>query len=180
MLAGGCGRAYNGRLLRVAHPQSAPAPTALEGLERAPTAVPGVAAVQTEPTQTGPAGGPVIEVIQVIPTTAPEAQATSNLITQLRNTVIPRYTHGNTLRVYVGGETATFDDFAAVTTAKLPWLLAAIVGFSFLLLVLAFRSLLIPATSAVMNLLAAVAGSPDEDLDAGLLIGFARDSRKVK
>jgi len=71
--------------------------------------------------------------------------------------VIPRYTHGTTLRVYVGGVTATFDDFAAVTSAKLPWFLAAIVGVGFLLLVLAFRSLLIPATSAVMNLLAASA-----------------------
>ena len=57
---------------------------------------------------------------QVIPTTAPEAQATSTLITQLRNTVIPRYTHGTTLRVYVGGLTATFDDLAAETSAKLP------------------------------------------------------------
>ena len=61
------------------------------------------------------------------------------------------------MRVYVGGLTATFADFAAVTAAKLPWLLAAIVGFGFLLLVLAFRSLLIPAISAVMNLLAAAA-----------------------
>ncbi len=94
---------------------------------------------------------------QVLPTTAPEAQATSTLITRLRNTVIPRYTHGTTLRVYVGGLTATFDDFAAVTSAKLPWLLAAIAGFSFLLLVLAFRSLLIPAITAVLNLLSAAA-----------------------
>jgi putative drug exporter of the RND superfamily len=45
----------------------------------------------------------------------------------------------------------------AVTAAELPWFLAAIVGFSFLLLVLAFRSLLIPATTAVMNLLSAAA-----------------------
>ncbi len=57
----------------------------------------------------------------------------------------------------MGGLTATFDDFAAVTSAKLPWLLAAIVGFSFLLLVLAFRSLLIPAITAVLNLLSAAA-----------------------
>jgi RND superfamily putative drug exporter len=96
-------------------------------------------------------------VIQVIPATAPQAPATSDLITRLRSSVIPRYTDGTTLRVYVGGLTATFDDFAAVTSAKLPWLLAAIVGFSFLLLVLAFRSLLLPALTAAMNLLAAAA-----------------------
>jgi RND superfamily putative drug exporter len=57
----------------------------------------------------------------------------------------------------VGGLTATFDDFAAVTSAKLPWLLASIAGLSFLLLVLAFRSLLIPAVTAVLNLLSAAA-----------------------
>jgi RND superfamily putative drug exporter len=53
--------------------------------------------------------------------------------------------------------TAAYNDLAAVIRAKLPWFLTAIVGLSFLLLMLAFRSLLIPATAAVMNLLAAAA-----------------------
>jgi putative drug exporter of the RND superfamily len=167
MLAEGFGPGFSGPLFLVAQPGSAGDRAALDRLDRALAAVPGVAAVQAVPAQTGPAqtgpaqtgsgDGPAVEVTQVIPTTAPEAQATSTLITQLRNTVIPRYTHGTTLRVYVGGLTATLDDFATVTTAKLPWLLAAIVGFSFLLLMVAFRSLLIPATTAVMNLLSAAA-----------------------
>ncbi len=157
MLAEGFGPGFNGTLLVVAQTQSAADRAALDRLDRALTAVPGVAAVQAGPAQTRPGAGPAVEVTQVIPTTAPEAQATSNLITQLRNTVIPRYTHGTTMRVYVGGLTARFADLAAVTSAKLPLLLAAIVGFGFLLLVLAFRSLLIPAISAVMNLLAAAA-----------------------
>ena len=157
MLAEGFGPGFNGPLLLVAQTGSAADRAALDRLDRALTHVPGVAAVQAGPAQTRPGAGPAVEVTQVLPTTAPEAQATSTLMTQLRNTVIPRYTHGTTLRVYVGGLTATFDDLAAVTSAKLPWLLAAIVGFGFLLLVLAFRSLLIPATTAVMNLLAAAA-----------------------
>jgi RND superfamily putative drug exporter len=157
MLADGFGPGFNGPLMLVVQTGSAADRAALDRLDRALTAVPGVAAVQTAPAQTTPGAGPAVEVTQVIPTTAPEAQATSTLITQLRNTVIPRYMHGTTLRVYVGGLTATFDDFAAVTAAKLPWFLAAIVGFSFLLLVLAFRSLLIPATTAAMNLLCAAA-----------------------
>jgi RND superfamily putative drug exporter len=157
MLADGFGPGFNGPLLLVAQTQSAADRAALDRLDRALTAVPGVAAVQAGPAQARPGAGSAIEVTQVLPTTAPEAQATSTLITQLRNAVIPRYTHGTTLRVYVGGLTATFDDFAAVTSAKLPWLLAAIAGFSFLLLVLAFRSLLIPATTAVLNLLSAAA-----------------------
>jgi putative drug exporter of the RND superfamily len=157
MLAEGFGPGFNGPLFLVAQTSSAADRAALDRLDRALTAVPGVAAVQAEPAQTRPSDEPTVEVTQVLPATAPEAQATSTLITQLRNTVIPRYTHGTTLQVYVGGVTATFADLAAVTSAKLPWLLATIVGFSFLLLVLAFRSLLIPAITAVLNLLSAAA-----------------------
>jgi putative drug exporter of the RND superfamily len=157
MLADGFGPGFNGPLLLVAQTQSAADRAALDRLDRALTAVPGVAAVQAGPAQAGSGVGSAVEVTQLLPATAPETQATSNLIKQLRNSVIPRYTHGTTLRVYVGGLTATFDDFAAVTSAKLPWLLAAIAGFSFLLLVLAFRSLLIPAITAVLNLLSAAA-----------------------
>ena len=91
------------------------------------------------------------------PATSPEAKATSDLITTLRNDTIPAAERGTTLRVYVGGVTATFADFATVVNAKLPWFILAIIGLSFLLLVVAFRSLLIPATAAVMNLLAAAA-----------------------
>jgi putative drug exporter of the RND superfamily len=157
MLARGFGPGFNGPLFLVAQTQSAADRAAFDRLGRALTATPGVAAVETAPAHTGTGAGPAVEVTQVLPTTAPEAQATSALITQLRSTVIPRYTRGTTLHVYVGGFTATMDDFAAVTTAKLPWLLATIVGFSFLLLMLAFRSLLIPATTAVLNLLSAAA-----------------------
>jgi RND superfamily putative drug exporter len=91
----------------------------------------------------------------VTPGTSPEDKATSDLIASLRDTVIPAAAHGTTLQVYVGGITATFADFATVVTGKLPWFIAAIIGVSFMLLVVAFRSLLIPATGAVMNLLSA-------------------------
>ncbi|MGH3290272.1 MAG: MMPL family transporter, partial [Trebonia sp.] len=158
MLADGLGPGFNGPLLLVAQTQSAADRAALDRLDRALADVPGVAGVRMEPAQAEPAqAGPAVEVTQVLPATAPAARATATLITRLRNTVIPRYTHGTTLHVYVGGLTAGFDDFAAVTTAKLPWLLAAMAGFSFLLLVLAFRSLLIPAMTAVVNLLSAAA-----------------------
>ncbi|TVZ07428.1 MMPL family transporter [Trebonia kvetii] len=173
MLAKGFGPGFNGPLFLVAQTQSAADRAALGRLDRALAAVPGVAAVQAGPAPVRtlpaavravpaagrplPAGGPAVQVTQVLPTTAPEAQATSALISRLRNTVIPRYTHGTTIKVYIGGATATFDDLAAVTSAKLPWLLATIVGFSSLLLLLAFRSLLIPAITAVLNLLSAAA-----------------------
>jgi RND superfamily putative drug exporter len=93
----------------------------------------------------------------VIPGTSPEAKATSGLIATLRNDTIPAAEHGTTLRVYIGGITATYADFATVVAGKMPWFILAIIGLSFLLLVLAFRSLLIPATAALMNLLAGAA-----------------------
>jgi putative drug exporter of the RND superfamily len=96
-------------------------------------------------------------VIQLTPRTSPEAPATTALITTLRTSTIPAAEQGTTLRVYVGGQTATNADFTSTVEAKLPWFLLTIIGLSFLLLVIAFRSLLIPATAAVMNLLAAAA-----------------------
>ena len=157
MLADGFGPGFNGPLLLVSQTQSAADRAALDRLDSALAAVPGVAAVQAGSAGARLGTGQAVEVTQVLPATAPAAPATSTLITRLRTTVIPRYTDGSTLRVYVGGPTATFDDFAAMTSAKLPWLLGAIAVFSFLLLVLAFRSLLIPATTVVLNLLSAAA-----------------------
>ena len=94
-------------------------------------------------------------MISVIPATSPEAAATSTLISHLRDSVIPAAEHGTALRVYVGGVTATNGDFAAVIGGKLLLFIGVILGFGFLLLMMAFRSLLIPAVAAVMNLLAA-------------------------
>ncbi len=68
---------------------------------------------------------------------------------------MPAAERGTTLRAYVGGQSAVFQDFADVLSSKLPLFLAVVVVFGFLLLLLAFRSLLIPLTAAVMNLLAA-------------------------
>src|SRR5262249_43453092 len=145
LLADGFGPGFNGPLLVVAQTKSAADIPALTRLAHALAGVPGVASVGAQP----PAAG--VEVISVTPTTSPEAKQTSDLIRTLRGEVIPRYTQGTTAQVYVGGETASFDDFAALTSDKLPLFLAAIVGLSFLLLMLAFRSLVIPATAAVMK-----------------------------
>jgi RND superfamily putative drug exporter len=157
MLADGFGPGFNGPLFLVARLQSQDDRAALGRLDHALAAVPGVAAVQSSPALGGRYAGPAIEVTQVLPTTAPQAAATSTLINRLRDSVLPQYTHGTTLQVYVGGLTASMDDFAAMTNAKLPLLLVTVVGLSFLLLMVAFRSLLIPAMTAVLNLLAAAA-----------------------
>jgi len=94
-----------------------------------------------------------IGIIQVVPVSSPEAVTTSTLIDQLRKDVVPTAEHSTTLQMYVGGQTAIFDDFASVLTGKLPLFLAVIVTLGFLLLMLVFRSILVPATAAVMNIL---------------------------
>ncbi len=91
----------------------------------------------------------------MIPTTSPEAAATSGLIDRLRDSIIPAAERGTTLHVYVGGVTAVFANFATVIGGKLPLFIGVIIGLGFLLLMLAFRSLLVPAVAALMNLLAA-------------------------
>jgi putative drug exporter of the RND superfamily len=94
-----------------------------------------------------------IALIEARPSTAPQDEATSKLIDTLRDDVVPNAAGG--LPVYVGGITAIFDDFAGVLTDKLPQFIAVIVLLGCLLLMIAFRSVLIPLTAAVMNLLAA-------------------------
>jgi RND superfamily putative drug exporter len=152
LLADGFGPGFNGPLILVAQSSDAADGAALRTLVSELPRVPDVAAVTPLAARDG------TEVIQVTPLTSPEDSRTSTLISTLRDATIPAAERGTSLRVYVGGVTATFADFATVVDAKLPWFLAAIIGLSFLLLVLAFRSLLIPATAAVMNLLAAASG----------------------
>ena len=151
LLADGFGPGFNGPLLLVAQTSSPADAAALRTLEAGLPKVADVTSVRQIAATTG------TEVIQVTPGTSPEAKATSDLISTLRNDSIPAAERSTTLRVYIGGVTATFADFATVVDAKLPWFILTIVGLSFLLLVVAFRSLLIPGTAAVMNLLAAAA-----------------------
>ena len=151
LLADGFGPGFNGPLLLVAQTRSPADVAALRTLEAGLPKVADVTSVRQIAATTG------TEVIQVTPGTSPETKATSDLISTLRNDTIPAAERGTTLRVYIGGVTATFADFATVVDAKLPWFILTIVGLSFLLLVVAFRSLLIPGTAAVMNLLAAAA-----------------------
>ncbi|MFI7384539.1 MMPL family transporter [Streptomyces sp. NPDC049813] len=107
----------------------------------------GVAQVAAAP----PAHG--ISVVQVVPTTSPQSVGTDELIDRLRDDVIPRAG----VEAHVGGVTAVFKDFAAVTGERLPYFVGTIIALGFLLLLVAFRSLVVPLTAALMNLIAAAA-----------------------
>jgi len=151
LLAQGFGPGFNGPLVLVAQASSPADAAALQALEARLPRLADVASVAADTAASG------TTVIQLTPRTSPEAPATTALITTLRTTTIPAAERGTTLRVYVGGQSATIADFTSAVKAKLPWFLLTIIGLSFLLLVIAFRSLLIPVTAAVMNLLTAAA-----------------------
>jgi RND superfamily putative drug exporter len=151
LLVEGFGPGFNGPLQLVAETDTAADQQALAGLVPQVQATPGVKAAFALPAKPGAKVG----IIQVIPTTSPQDKATSDLIQRLRHDVIPPAELGNTLKVYVGGQTAIFDDFASILAGKIPLFIAVIVGLGFILLLIAFRSVVVPLTAAVMNLLAA-------------------------
>jgi RND superfamily putative drug exporter len=115
--------------------------------------LPGVASTSLTP---GSGGNPVA-VLDVIATSSPQSKQTQALLSQLRTDVIPGAEAHNALHAYVGGQTAVFQDFADVLGAKLPLFLTVIVLVGCLLMMVAFRSLVIPLVAAAMNVLAAAA-----------------------
>ena len=150
LLAQGFGAGFNGTFQIVARTPNGKADLPkVQKLADALDDTKGLAAVG-EPV---PSPNGKIALIEARPESAPQDAATSRLIDTLRNDVVPRSSDG--LQVYVGGLTAIFDDFAGVLTEKLPLFIFVIVFLGCLLLMIAVRSLLIPLTAAVLNLLAA-------------------------
>jgi RND superfamily putative drug exporter len=141
LLAEGFGPGVNGPL------QVVVAGSAPESLVPAIRSTEGVAHVAAAPEANG------VTVIQVVPTTSPQDEKTDQLIDRLRDDVIPQ----SGAEAHVGGVTAVFKDFAEVTGERLPYFIATIIALGFLLLLVAFRSLVVPLTAALMNLIAAAA-----------------------
>jgi RND superfamily putative drug exporter len=89
--------------------------------------------------------------------TAPASDATEDLVRELRSPVIPDAVQGTSLTAYVDGETAGYIDLATKISDKLLSVIAIVVALAFVLLMIAFRSVLVPLTSALMNLLSVAA-----------------------
>ncbi|MFY9887992.1 MAG: MMPL family transporter [Streptosporangiaceae bacterium] len=88
-------------------------------------------------------------VFNAIPTTRPQAQATTDLVTTLRDSVLPK----QKATTYVTGTTAGNLDFTNRITSRLIWLILAVVAIAFVLLTMAFRSIVIATKAAILNLL---------------------------
>jgi putative drug exporter of the RND superfamily len=91
-------------------------------------------------------------VYTVISDSAPSSNQTEDLVNHLRSTTIPQATKGTDVTANVGGQTAGYIDLAKRIGEKLPAMIAIVVGLSFVVLTLAFRSLVVPAKAAIMNL----------------------------
>jgi RND superfamily putative drug exporter len=145
LLAEGFGPGFNGPLLVVV--DGSPAAAAAARADLAGT--PGVASVS--PPLPSPDGA--VSTLIVVPDSRPQDAATADLVRRLRADVLPPL-HERTGAAYlVGGVTAAAVDFSAAIGARLGVFVLVVVGLSALLLLLVFRSLLIPLKAALLNLL---------------------------
>jgi RND superfamily putative drug exporter len=92
-------------------------------------------------------------VFQLYPKTSPQSVATTDLLDHIRGVVIPAAEQGTGAQVHVGGITAIFEDFGTAISDKLPLFIGVVVLLSALLLMIVFRSILVPLKAIVMNLL---------------------------
>ena len=158
LLAKGFGPGYNGPLQLVAQVENREQEAAFARVERAVASTPGVVgSTRAQFIPSRAPGLPGVALADVYPKGSPQDASTSNLLHTVRGQVVPAAERGTGLHVLVGGQTAIFDDFATVLSRKLPLFLAIVIGLSFLLLMTVFRSLVIPAVAAAMNLLSAAA-----------------------
>jgi RND superfamily putative drug exporter len=96
-------------------------------------------------------------VYTLISKSEPWKDATVELVENLRDPVIPSALKGTKATTYVGGQTAGYIDLATQIADKLPLMIAIVVALSFLVLLIAFRSLLVPIKAAAMNLISVAA-----------------------
>ncbi|GLY05456.1 MMPL family transporter [Actinoplanes sp. NBRC 101535] len=148
LMAPAFGDGFDASLLLVAEVPGPAAATAFTALTKTLATVPGVAAV-------APAGK---TVLTVIPRTSAQTEETADLVHRLRDEVIPAAQTGTDLRVYVGGTTATSIDMSDALMGRLPLYLGLIALLGFLLLAVAFRSILVPLVGALSNLATIMVG----------------------
>jgi putative drug exporter of the RND superfamily len=155
LLAKGFGPGYNGPLQLVAQVSTPAQRLAFARVEQAVARTPGVVGAARPGFIAGVAGRPDVAIADLYPKGSPQDASTANLLHTVRNQVVPAAERGTGLTVLTGGQTAIFDDFSHVLSRKLPLFIGIVVLLSFLLLLAVFRSIAIPLTAAIMNLLSA-------------------------
>ncbi|GAA3349513.1 MMPL family transporter [Amorphoplanes nipponensis] len=110
---------------------------------------PGIASVA--PARVDQATG--IATLVVFPTTGPQERATADTVARLRAEVLPTVVGPGPASAHVGGAAASLSDVGRRTSERLPYFVAAVLALSFVLLLLAFRSVLVPLKAVLLNLL---------------------------
>ena len=159
LIAEGFGPGYNGplvvtgRLVEGVDPQTQFATLAAVGAALAET--PGVQSV-TPPVPDDP-NAPSAVLFQVIPTTSPQDEATKDLVDRLRSDVVPAATAGTELELFVAGSVAASIDFTDYLADRLFVFIGVVLVLSFILLMMVFRSVLVPIKAVLMNILSITA-----------------------
>jgi RND superfamily putative drug exporter len=155
LLVAGFGPGFNGPLTLVAEVPDGVDASDLEAIGEAVADDPGVAFVS--PMVRNDPGDPTAVLWSVAPTSGPQEEATTQLVERLRDDVLPPLEDEAGVDVAVTGTVAVNLDFSDYLESRLPWFFAAVLALSFLLLLVVFRSLLVPFKAVLMNLLSIAA-----------------------
>jgi RND superfamily putative drug exporter len=147
LVAQGFGPGANGPLVIAV--DMAGDPTVTDRLAAAVAADPGIASVAPASVDRGSR----VASLLAFPTTGPQEQATADTVTRLRSSVLPSVVAGGPTRAHIGGATANLADVGRRVNDRLPVFVAAVLALSFLLLMLIFRSVLVPLKAVLLNLL---------------------------
>jgi RND superfamily putative drug exporter len=149
LLAAGFGKGFNGPLTIVVEQHGGTARTTLARIHDVVAEDPGIAAI--EPPLLN--GEHDTAVFTALPKSSPQDAATAATVDRLRTRVLPSAVAGTTARAMITGQTATSSDVSHRLTGRLPTFIAAVVALSFVLLMVVFRSVLVPLKAAIMNML---------------------------
>jgi RND superfamily putative drug exporter len=155
LLAAGFGPGFNGPLLLAAELPENTDPAEIEAVTQALSADAGVAFVT--PGIPNDPEAPTAVLWRLFPTTAPQDEETTELVIRLRDEVLPQATADGGLDVAVSGGVAASVDFSEYLADRLPVFIGVVLTLSFLLLMIVFRSILVPLKAVVMNLLSLAA-----------------------
>ncbi|HSP02786.1 MAG TPA: MMPL family transporter, partial [Acidimicrobiales bacterium] len=148
LMVEGFGPGFNGPFMIVARTDD---PGALGSITDAVSADPGVAFVS--PAVPNDPSAPTAVLWNVVPTTGPQDVATERLVHRLRDDVLPPIEDRAGVDLAVTGTVPVNIDFAQFLTERMPYFFGAVLALSFLLLMVVFRSLLVPLKAVIMNLL---------------------------
>jgi putative drug exporter of the RND superfamily len=151
LLVEGFGPGFNGPLILAAELPEGTSPGDLAAITNAAAADPGVEFV-SEPRPNDPEA-PTAVMWELVPTSGPQDEATTDLVKRLRDEALPPAEDATGVDVAVTGNVAVNVDFSHYLSSRLPYFFTAVLALSFLLLMVVFRSLLVPLKAVIMNLL---------------------------